>query len=94
MLLRIAEIVHFLQKREYRHANDSYLQLSIGNAPWPIGATSVGIHERSGRERIFSSKIAHVLNDEETRKYIQSLKRIMTFTQTKYPPKDASMLMG
>lgn len=94
MLLRIAEIVHYLQKREYRHANDSYLQLSIGNAPWPIGATSVGIHERSGREKIFSSKIAHVLNDEETRKYIQSLKRMMTFCQTRFPPKDVSMLMG
>ncbi len=42
MLLRIAEIVHYMQKREYRTANDSYLQMSIGNAPWPIGATSVG----------------------------------------------------
>jgi Prp18 domain len=44
---------------------------------------SFSIHARSGREKIFSSKIAHVLNDEETRKYIQSLKRLMTFTQTK-----------
>lgn len=42
VLMRIAEIVHYVQKREYRHANDSYLQLSIGNAPWPIGVTMVG----------------------------------------------------
>lgn len=40
--MRIAEIVHYMQKREYRMANDSYLQLSIGNAPWPIGVTAVG----------------------------------------------------
>lgn len=59
VLMRIAEIVHYMQKREYRHANDSYLQLSIGNAPWPIGVTMVGIHERSGREKIFASNVAH-----------------------------------
>ncbi|PWN30486.1 Prp18-domain-containing protein [Jaminaea rosea] len=94
VLMRIAEIVHYVQKREYRHANDSYLQLSIGNAPWPIGVTMVGIHERSGREKIFASNVAHVLNDEVSRKYIQSLKRLMTFAQTRYPPSDVSMLMG
>lgn len=92
--MRIAEIVHYMQKREYRHANDSYLQLSIGNAPWPIGVTMVGIHERSGREKIFSSNVAHVLNDEVSRKYIQSLKRLMTFAQTKWPPTNLAMLMG
>lgn len=42
VLLRIAEIVHYMQLREYRKANDSYLQLSIGNAPWPIGITMAG----------------------------------------------------
>lgn len=94
VLMRIAEIVHYMQRRQYRKANDSYLQLSIGNAPWPIGVTMVGIHERSGREKIFSSNVAHVLNDEVSRKYIQSLKRLMTFAQTKYPPEDISMMMG
>lgn len=35
-----------------------------------------------------------MLNDEVSRKYIQSLKRLMTFAQTKYPPEDVSKLMG
>ncbi|KIM62786.1 hypothetical protein SCLCIDRAFT_1214906 [Scleroderma citrinum Foug A] len=94
MLTRIAEIVHYMQKREYQKANDSYLRLSIGNAPWPIGVTMVGIHERSAREKISSDQVAHVLNDEVSRKYIQSLKRLLTFAQTKYPPEDVSQLMG
>ncbi|WFD41390.1 hypothetical protein MPSI1_000017 [Malassezia psittaci] len=94
VLMRIAEIVHHMQQREYRMANDSYLQLSIGNAPWPIGVTAVGIHERSGQEKLYTTNVAHVLNDEESRKYIQSLKRLMTFAQTKYPPEDISKLMG
>lgn len=75
MLARIAEIVHYMQKRQYQRANDSYLRLSIGNAPWPIGVTMVGIHERSAREKISADQVAHVLNDEVSRKYIQSLKR-------------------
>ncbi|KAG8213199.1 pre-mRNA-splicing factor 18 [Butyriboletus roseoflavus] len=75
MLARMAEIVHYMQKRQYQKANDAYLRLSIGNAPWPIGVTMVGIHERSAREKISTDQVAHVLNDEVSRKYIQSLKR-------------------
>jgi pre-mRNA-splicing factor 18 len=93
MLARMAEVVHHMQKRQYQRANDSYLRLSIGNAPWPIGVTMVGyvldsslhffralirphsIHERSAREKISADQVAHVLNDEVSRKYIQSLKR-------------------
>ena len=71
----LSEIVHHMQQRSYVQANDAYLRLSIGNAPWPIGVTMVGIHERSAREKIFSNSVAHVLNDEVSRKYIQSLKR-------------------
>lgn len=41
-------------------ANDEYLRLAIGNSPWPIGVTSVGIHQRTGREKIESNKIARI----------------------------------
>lgn len=75
VLRYLAEIVHYMQKREYQAANDSYLRLSIGNAAWPIGVTMVGIHERSAREKIGQDSVAHVLNDEVSRKYIQSVKR-------------------
>lgn len=94
VLARITEIIENLQQREYVKANDAYLRLSIGNAPWPIGVTMVGIHERSGREKIFSQQIAHVLNDETQRKWIQSVKRLMTFAQNRYPPDDITKLVG
>jgi pre-mRNA-splicing factor 18 len=74
----LAEIVHHMQTRGYQKANDAYLRLSIGNAAWPIGVTSVGIHERSAREKIGIDNIAHVLNDEISRKYIQAVKRYVT----------------
>nr|CAG4646159.1 EOG090X03WO [Macrothrix elegans] len=78
-------IVGHLLTRNYVHANDAYLQMAIGNAPWPIGVTMVGIHARTGREKIFSKHVAHVLNDETQRKYIQGLKRLMTKCQYFFP---------
>lgn len=50
------------------------------------------IHERSAREKIFASQVAHVLNDETSRKWIQSVKRLMTFAQSKYPPDTLSQM--
>jgi pre-mRNA-splicing factor 18 len=81
----IREIINSIVEREYLKANDAYLRLAIGNAPWPMGVTMVGIHERSAREKIFSNSVAHILNDETQRKYIQGLKRIMTFCQRVFP---------
>lgn len=71
--------------RDYLAAMDHYIRMAIGNAPWPIGVTMVGIHERSAREKIYTNSVAHVMNDETTRKYLQSVKRLMTFCQRRYP---------
>ncbi|KAM3926478.1 pre-mRNA-splicing factor 18 isoform 2-T2 [Leptodactylus fuscus] len=81
----ITDIIKYMLQREYVKANDAYLQMAIGNAPWPIGVTMVGIHARTGREKIFSKHVAHVLNDETQRKYIQGLKRLMTVCQKHFP---------
>ncbi|KAG8225527.1 hypothetical protein J437_LFUL006066 [Ladona fulva] len=81
----LTEIIRHLLDRNYIMANDAYLQMAIGNAPWPIGVTMVGIHARTGREKIFSKNVAHVMNDETQRKYIQALKRLMTRCQQYFP---------
>lgn len=80
----LVEIVQHCLERNYVGANDAYLTMAIGNAPWPIGVTMVGIHARTGREKIFSKHVAHVLNDETQRKYIQGLKRLITKCQEYY----------
>jgi len=60
-----------------RRSGAALLNDVAGNAPWPIGVTSVGIHERSSREKISHvtgmnvGGAAHVMNDEATRKYLQ-----------------------
>lgn len=81
----LMEITKHLLERNYIMASDAYLQMAIGNAPWPIGVTMVGIHARTGREKIFSKNVAHVMNDETQRKYIQALKRLMTKCQEYFP---------
>ncbi|XP_071719931.1 uncharacterized protein [Rutidosis leptorrhynchoides] len=78
-------VVNCCMEREYLTAMDHYIRMAIGNAPWPIGVTMVGIHERSAREKIYTNSVAHVMNDETTRKYLQSVKRLMTFCQRRYP---------
>jgi pre-mRNA-splicing factor 18 len=49
-----------------------------------MGVNMVGIHERSGRSRINTNQIEHVLNDETTRKYLQSVKRLLTVCEKEY----------
>jgi pre-mRNA-splicing factor 18 len=83
MLPHLVTVVKNCLAKDFNAANEAYLLLAIGNAAWPIGVTMVGIHERSGREKIFSQHVAHVLNDETQRKYIQGVKRLMTFHQMK-----------
>ncbi|KAK7751051.1 hypothetical protein SLS62_007036 [Diatrype stigma] len=91
----VVEIVKAAQERRYVDANDGYLRLSIGKAAWPIGVTMVGIHERSAREKLHDgSERSHILGDEVTRKYLQSIKRCLTFAQVRWPPEDIRQLMG
>ncbi|KAH7308181.1 pre-mRNA splicing factor [Stachybotrys elegans] len=94
LLEPIVEIVKALQERRYVDANDGYLRLSIGKAAWPIGVTMVGIHERSAREKLHDGEKGHVMGDEVTRKYLQSIKRCLTFAQVRWPPTDLRQLMG
>ncbi|MFH4974581.1 hypothetical protein AB6A40_001290 [Gnathostoma spinigerum] len=75
--------------RDYIRANNAYMEMAIGNAPWPVGVTRSGLHQRPGSAKAYVSNIAHVLNDETQRKYIQAFKRIMTRCQ-KYFPADPS----
>ncbi|KAM3444259.1 hypothetical protein MY4824_000148 [Beauveria thailandica] len=94
LLEPVVEIVKALQERRYVDANDGYLRLSIGKAAWPIGVTMVGIHERSAREKLHDGEKGHVMGDEATRKFLQSIKRCLTFAQVRWPPEDLRQLMG
>lgn len=94
ILVPIVQIVKAAQARRYVDANNGYLELSIGKAAWPIGVTMVGIHERSARENIGEKNTSHIMGDEITRKFLQSIKRCLTFAQVRWPPEDTQQLMG
>ena len=84
-------MVRYCEEGKFKDANDEYIKTAIGNSTWPIGLTMVGIHERAGREKINTSNVAHVMNNEFQRKYLTSVKRIITFAQSKRPDVPASM---
>jgi len=94
VLEKAEKIAIAAEKTNYMEAKRIFLELAIGNAPWPMGVTMVGIHERSGRSKIFSSQIAHVMNDETQRKYIHAMERLIRFAQIKYPSEYPTMNMG
>ena len=105
ILNKLYNITHWSLLREYILANQNYMDLSIGNAPWPIGVTMVGIHERSGRAKIFTSEIARkhvnltpvpnfidIMNDESQKRYVQAFKRLLTICQ-KHRPTDLTKMV-
>lgn len=75
---------------------EKILTRPVLNRAWPIGVTMVGIHERSAREKLHESDKgqAHIMSDEVTRKFLQSIKRCLSFAQTRWPPDDQLQLMG
>lgn len=85
ILRQLKLISRDLVDRNYKEATSHYIEMSVGNAAWPMGVTMVGIHARTGREKISQNNIAHALNDETQRKYIQGIKRLMTQFSTMFP---------
>ena len=70
-------------------ANDRYIDLSVGNAPWPLGVAMLSITVRRN-----SPKVSHVLNDEVTRKWMQSIKRLISVSTEMYPNADDFKKVG
>jgi len=81
----LAEIALFCDKRQYREAKEAYMRLAIGNSPWPMGVTFVTFHDRPNRHNIGEGTVAHVLDDETTRKYVQMVKRLLSFCEARWP---------
>lgn len=85
VLRQLKLIAKDLVNKNYKEATSHYIEMSVGNAAWPIGVTMVGIHARTGREKISQNNIAHALNDETQRKYIQGIKRLITQFSNMFP---------
>jgi pre-mRNA-splicing factor 18 len=90
MLKNLLKIVHHSERDEYVQAHSAYMDVAIGRAAWPIGVTAVGIHARTGRSKIESNNVAHVMNSELQRKYLTSVKRLLTYRQSKAVDVDPS----
>lgn len=85
---KLAHLIMYIQQHKYRDANSIYIKMSVGNAAWPVGVTAVGIHARSARERITGENnqasgidVAHIMSDDDTRKWIIAIKRFITFSE-------------
>ena len=84
ILDKLFKVMVFAENKDLLNANDRYIDLSIGNAAWPMGLTMVGIHQRTGKSSVSPNQVAYILNDEVTKKYLQSIRRILSFLQIRY----------
>ncbi|CCH47094.1 Pre-mRNA-splicing factor [Wickerhamomyces ciferrii] len=82
-LISLLTILYHLQHGEFMKSTESYMKLSIGNVAWPIGVISVSIHARS-RDSKLNNGGANIMIDEKTRKWITSMKRLITFSEVQY----------
>lgn len=82
------------ESRDYMAANEAYVRIAIGESQWPIGAVQVGIHSRASHDKLRTGGDAHALADEQTRKYVQGIRRLVTYAQSKWPNADPSRNMG
>ena len=78
------DIVECCIRHDHLLAMERYIKLAIGNDPWPIEVTMVGIHERSAREKISANRVAHIMNDETTHQCLRSIKRLITLCEPRY----------
>mmetsp|Transcript_26061 Transcript_26061/g.32820 ORF Transcript_26061/g.32820 Transcript_26061/m.32820 type:complete len:200 (-) Transcript_26061:1137-1736(-) len=81
----LATIIQHANDGNFIKAHDHYILIAIGNAAWPIGVTSVGIHTRKAREQVEQKNVAHVMNNEMQRKFLTSFKRLLRFAQDLRP---------
>lgn len=77
-LTSLMTIMYYIQQRDFLKAEESYMKLSIGNVAWPIGLIGVSIHARAKDSRLEQGQ-ANIMIDEETRKWITGVKRLVTF---------------
>lgn len=75
------KIFKHVEAKEYLLANDTYLNLAIGNSPWINDTGATSIHERSTRERMDERHSKTQVLNEKQRKYIQSVKRLISFIE-------------
>eukprot|EP00614_Pseudopedinella_elastica_P006372 CAMPEP_0172608454 /NCGR_PEP_ID=MMETSP1068-20121228/28531_1 /TAXON_ID=35684 /ORGANISM="Pseudopedinella elastica, Strain CCMP716" /LENGTH=430 /DNA_ID=CAMNT_0013411729 /DNA_START=337 /DNA_END=1629 /DNA_ORIENTATION=- len=83
ILINLGLMMEHMVAGDFVKANDAYILTAIGNAAWPIGVTSVGIHGRSAHDKMQTGQVAHVMNNEMARKYLQSVKRLIRFEQNR-----------
>lgn len=51
----------FCAEGEFVKANDAYIVTAIGKAAWPIGVTSVGIHNRSAHDKMQTGQVGKLI---------------------------------
>jgi pre-mRNA-splicing factor 18 len=72
----LSRIVKHLLARNYIEANNSYMMLAIGNAPWPVGATRTGMSIVALAPAIRMGRLQFVINNCRHSRSSESIKNV------------------
>lgn len=86
-LEKLFELMIYTMNRDYIKANECYYALAIGKSPWPKAEGKFSIHHRHTDRIRKPSDIAHIFNNETTKKYLHGIKRVVSYCQGKNPNK-------
>lgn len=77
---KLFDIIVFISNEEFISADKSYYDLAIGKSQWPRAYNEKkSIHDKFYDRYRKDNEVAYILNDDTTRKYLTSVKRIISF---------------
>jgi hypothetical protein len=82
----LAKAVKLAESRKYKKAHETYLEVAVGNAKWPIGVKGLQVKTRGCNDLI--QPVSHVLDQEGNRDILTAFKRLLSAAQAENPADD------
>lgn len=79
----LSVIVQMARERRYASATRAYMELTVGDAKWPVGAPNTSIHQRANDGMTAGGE--HVLSEDGAKKACVAIKRMLTYAQSRWP---------
>lgn len=82
---KLSQIVEQARERDYDGAERTYVQVTIGNAPWPLGTANPCPHQRANDT--LHATPNQMMTQDGVIQTCRAIKRLLTYSQSKWPSK-------
>lgn len=82
---KLSLIVEQARECDYRGCDRTYMELTIGNVPWPLGTANPCPHQRANDQ--LHATPNQMMTEDGVIQVCRAIKRLLTYSQTKWPSK-------